>query len=264
MTKPSFNLPGPLAAPVDFATAEEAHRVVAADFDGDGLLDLATAKFDFGMTVLLADGPASFAAPVFYDLPIFFFAFGLDAADVDGDGALDVCVASGLGSEMAVFFGNGSGGFTPGPFVPIGGRSIDLRFADINADGAPDVVVTNFTEVNAVSILLGTCPRYALACAVDDASGDTWSIVTDPAAPTYRQWRYRVAATGQVLGGTASRFAFIPNRSLTAADTDDAKFYMTASFNYAANTGTVRVLDRATGRQFTIRDRNLRNNPPCQ
>jgi hypothetical protein len=40
MTKPSFNLPGPLAAPVDFATAEEAHRVVAADFDGDGLLDL--------------------------------------------------------------------------------------------------------------------------------------------------------------------------------------------------------------------------------
>ena len=102
------------------------------------------------------------------------------------------------------------------------------------------------------------------ACAVDDASGDTWSIVTEPASPMRRYWRYRVAATGETFCGTASHLAYIPNRSLTAADNDDRRFSMSATLNYGTNSGTVKVVDRATGRQFIIRDRNLRNNPPCQ
>jgi subtilisin-like proprotein convertase family protein len=102
------------------------------------------------------------------------------------------------------------------------------------------------------------------ACAVDDASGDTWSIVTDPASPLFRFWRYRVAATGELFCGTASAMAFYPTRSLTATDNDDVRFFMNANLNYGANAGTVRVVDYATGRQFVLRDRNLSNDPPCQ
>jgi len=73
-----------------------------------------------------------------------------------------------------------------------------------------------------------------------------------------------VAATGEIFCGTASRVAFIPNRSLTASDNDDPRFFMNANLNYGSQTGTVKVVDRATGRQFVLRDRNLSNNPPCQ
>ena len=101
-------------------------------------------------------------------------------------------------------------------------------------------------------------------CCFDDATGDTWSIVTDPASPLFRFWRYRVAATGELFCGTASSMAYIPRRSLTASDDDDPRFFMEANLNYGANSGTVKVIDRATNRQFVIKDRNLRNNPACQ
>jgi hypothetical protein len=99
-------------------------------------------------------------------------------------------------------------------------------------------------------------------CAVDDAAGDSWSIVTDRASPLYGYWRYRVAATGEVLCGTASSLSYAPGRSLTAADNDDPRFFMNANLNLRG-AGTVRVVDRATGRQHTLRDRSLANTPPC-
>ena len=97
------------------------------------------------------------------------------------------------------------------------------------------------------------------ACAVDDATGDSWSIVTDPASGIYRSWRYRVAATGEILCGVAERLAIRPGRTLTAADTIDSRFSMSSSLNYGSNTGIVLVSDVLTGRQFRIRDRNLAN-----
>lgn len=100
-------------------------------------------------------------------------------------------------------------------------------------------------------------------CVVDDATGDSWSIVTDPASPIYRFWRYRVAATGEVLCGVAESLTIRPGRSLTAADTIYTRFHMNANLNLAASSGTVQVTDVLTGRQFRIRDRNLANSPAC-
>ena len=101
------------------------------------------------------------------------------------------------------------------------------------------------------------------ACVIDDFSGDSWSIVTDPTSPIYRYWRYRVAATGETFCGIAESLAIRPGRSLTAADTIDPRFHMNANLNYGANAGTVQVTDVFTGRQFRIRDRNLANTPAC-
>jgi hypothetical protein len=87
--------------------------------------------------------------------------------------------------------------------------------------------------------------------------------VTNPASPLFRFWRYRVAATGELLCGTASSLAFYPNRSLTAADNDDRRFFMEAYLNYGARTGTVHIEDYQLNRRFILRDRNLFDNPPC-
>jgi hypothetical protein len=102
------------------------------------------------------------------------------------------------------------------------------------------------------------------ACFVDDYSGDTWSIVTNSASPLYRFWRYRVAATGEVICGTASYLSYVPGHSLIAYDRDDPRFYMDANVSYGSNTATVTVNDRSPIRRFVLRDRNILNDPPCQ
>ena len=101
-------------------------------------------------------------------------------------------------------------------------------------------------------------------CFVDDYSGDTWSIVTDPASPLYRFWRYRVNATGEIICGTANSLSYIPGRSLIASDNDDPRFFMDANVSYSSHTATVFVRDRSPLRQFVLRDRDIRNDPPCQ
>ncbi len=140
-----------------------------------------------------------------------------------------------------------------GSTFPEGTTTVTCTVADAAGNTATCSFTVTVTSVGAFG-----------ACAVDDFSGDTWSIVTDPNSPIFRFWRYRVAATGEVFCGTASAMAYIPNRSLTASDNDDPTLFMNANLNYGARAGTVKVVDRATGRQFVIKDRNLNNNPPCQ
>jgi hypothetical protein len=62
--------------------------------------------------------------------------------------------------------------------------------------------------------------------------------------------------------GNANSVQYIRGRSLVTADTDDPRVAMNANLNYASNTGTVTVTNRATGARHTLRDRNL-SNPPC-
>jgi len=102
------------------------------------------------------------------------------------------------------------------------------------------------------------------ACFVDDYTGDTWSIVTDPASPLYRFWRYRVAATGEIICGTANFLSYVPGHSLTAYDNDDPRFFMNADVNYGSHTATVTVIDHSPRRRFILRDRNILNDLPCQ
>jgi hypothetical protein len=100
-------------------------------------------------------------------------------------------------------------------------------------------------------------------CVVGDNPVDTFSIVTDPASPSYKYWRYRVAATGEVFCGVANQFAYTPGRSLVANDTDDSTCYMSATISWGTKTAVVQVRKRATGQTYTLRDRNILNDPPC-
>ncbi len=101
-------------------------------------------------------------------------------------------------------------------------------------------------------------------CVVDDATGDTLSLVTNTASPLYRLWQLRIAATNATVVGSAESLVAIPRRSLTAYDHDNATYRMDLSINYNTQTATGTVKKLANGVTTLIRDRDVTNNGPCR
>lgn len=127
----------------NFASPE---AIVAADFNHDGLSDLAIADqgalphriFLFRNTGAESFAPAG-AVPVSYN------PYTLACGDFDRDGNLDL-VAPCLGSSVvAILRGNGDGSFQPPLNIP---QTLPLAVAvaDFNGDGWPDLALTNVVD----------------------------------------------------------------------------------------------------------------------
>lgn len=161
------------------------NSVVVADVNGDGFPDLIVASCepvgsgtcgnngvveDGVISVLLSRGDGTFAASVTYDSGASN-ASAVAVADVNGDGKLDLVVAnhcasgpSGCpGGIVTVLLGNGDGTFQSSTVAySSGGVSPDsIKVADVNGDGKPDILVTNFldtyqdSKTGLVGVMLG-------------------------------------------------------------------------------------------------------------
>jgi hypothetical protein len=147
------------AAGSPFPAGKNPNDIAVGDFDGNGTLDLAFPNHDtHGVTVLLGDGkggfrPAAGSPVVVTSRP---HPHGIAAGDFNGDGKLDFAVESWGDNAVEVLFGTGKGGFAaPGRRFAVGKMPYQrLRSADVNRDGKPDLLTTNF-EGNSVSVLLG-------------------------------------------------------------------------------------------------------------
>ena len=125
--------------------------LAVADFNGDGILDIAVAGMA-ALQVSLGNGGGSFTAVSGFQLG--GQAGGVATADLNHDGHVDIAVAEGsLTDRMDTYLGNGSGDFAVSNIVPSYGIH-GLVAADLNGDGNADLATADvFT--NRVSIAKG-------------------------------------------------------------------------------------------------------------
>ena len=144
---------GTLAHAAEAPIGRQPAAVVGADFNGDGILDLAVADSGAAtVSILLGDGDGTFAAPS--DFPTGNSPSRLAVADFNGDGTLDLAVTNSGDSNVSILLGMGDGTFLPHSDFATGQAPMGVVAGDFNVDGYLDLAVANSNDAT-VSILLG-------------------------------------------------------------------------------------------------------------
>jgi hypothetical protein len=100
--------------PVNYLGVSFIRTIAVADFNGDGIADLAADDFENNKVgVYLGKGDGTFLPPVTY--PTQQAPFGVVAADFNGDGRMDLAVCNGAtpSNTLSVLIGKGDGTFHP-------------------------------------------------------------------------------------------------------------------------------------------------------
>lgn len=116
--------------------------VVAADFNGDGKLDLAVTDYvENEVFVLLGNGDGTFQAPI--AIPVGTNPYAMAVGDFNNDGKLDLAIANQGDGTVTLLLGNGDGTFTEASGSPyaVGGAPLSIVAADFNGDGKVDLAV---------------------------------------------------------------------------------------------------------------------------
>jgi hypothetical protein len=117
----------------------------AADFNGDGILDLAVTNYNNNtVSILLGRGDLTFESHVDY-------AVGSNPVkpvpvDLNNDGKLDIAVTD-QGGGFSTLIGRGDGTFTYGAARSVSSSPFGIAAADLNGGGRQDLVIAALSEV---------------------------------------------------------------------------------------------------------------------
>jgi hypothetical protein len=166
------------------AAGNEADAIVFADFNGDGIPDMAVAnRNDSSVSIYLGNGDGTFRAGQVITASLYT-PQGLVAADFTGNGKIDLAVSDTEATAVTILLGNGDGTFTVAQNLLLTGAvPWAMAVGDFNHDGLPDLAVADDCG-RAISIFLSngdgtftSLPAIPLAgaaegVAVADYNGD--------------------------------------------------------------------------------------------
>jgi uncharacterized protein (TIGR03437 family) len=187
---------GTFATPVNYPVGLAPATIVAADFNGDGKLDLAVLDAELGIVnklwVLVGKGDGTFRTAV--STATGTRSGYLSYADLNHDGKLDAVIADLIGSDMAVLMGNGDGTFQPPTLYLAAAQPVSVGIQPLG-DGNTALFVGDAISGNialgfaAPDGTIGIPPLQSIgqstaAIAAGDLNGDSQPdlVISDPVA----------------------------------------------------------------------------------
>ena len=156
-------------------TGDRPQSVATADFNADGMPDLAVVNMnDDNVGVLLnttASGSPDISLAAEQTFATGNMPIAAAAADVNGDGKPDLIVVNCGDATVTVLInttvpGSSTVSFTAGDTFAVGNTPIWVMAADLNGDGRVDIVTTNVTS-SSLSVLLNTTSNGSSTAAFD-------------------------------------------------------------------------------------------------
>jgi hypothetical protein len=237
---------GTFAAPLDYASYNNAYDLVTADFDGDDDIDILAATHYYA-ELYLNNGDGTFAAAVDISAATGMNT-GLAAVDLDNDTDIDFAINNYEIDSTQIFLNNGSGVFASAGRYASGNYPYSLTAAQIDNDGVPDLIVSN-RVIDSIAVLINNgdgsflpAVRYQVGedayCAEPadlDKDGDI-----DLAVGSWNGQKISILFNGGT-GTFATPFEYVdqPVTSIAATDFDKDGFLDLASID---GTSSVKVM----------------------
>jgi hypothetical protein len=136
---------GTFRGPVDNVLGTFPVSIAVGDFDGDGILDVATVDYFANVAdISLGNGDGTFKTPVAYRVGLGPYCIA--TGKLKKDGFLDLVVANGDGNTMSVLLGRGDGTFRSQQVYPTGLQPEFVAIGDVNLDGKADILIANYGD----------------------------------------------------------------------------------------------------------------------